>query len=104
MKKTAIPFIMLIIFEIIAITLWLTKDNNFYLCNFTYIGVSILLPGFRFDQLSGCIEKIKLILNWMIRIKNVNCLIWMISFGIKSPFLEVMNHLDMKTQQRLHMH
>lgn len=46
MKKTSIPFIMLIIFETIAITLWLTKDNIFYLCNFTYIGVSISLAIF----------------------------------------------------------
>ena len=46
MKKTSIPFIMLMIFETIAITLWLTKDNIFYLCNFTYIGVSISLAIF----------------------------------------------------------
>lgn len=46
MKKTSIPFIMLMILETIAITLWLTKDNIFYLYNFTYIGVSISLAIF----------------------------------------------------------
>jgi polyferredoxin len=39
---------MLIIFEVIAITLWLTKDNLFYLFNFNYIGVSISLGIFLF--------------------------------------------------------
>ena len=32
---------MLVIFETIAITLWLTKNNPFYLFNFSYIGISI---------------------------------------------------------------
>ena len=31
MKKYEIPFSMLAIFEIVAVTLWLTKDNIFYL-------------------------------------------------------------------------
>ena len=31
MKKYLSPIIMLIIFETVAITLWLTKDNLFYL-------------------------------------------------------------------------
>ena len=43
MKKYAMPIIMLVIFETIAITLWLTKDNPFYLFNFSYIGLSISL-------------------------------------------------------------
>ena len=43
MKKYAMPIIMLVIFETIAITLWLTKDNLFYLFNFSYIGLSISL-------------------------------------------------------------
>ena len=34
---------MLAIFEATAITLWLTKDNLFYLYNFSYIGISIAL-------------------------------------------------------------
>lgn len=37
-KKYAAPFIMLAIFETVAITLWLTMDNIFYFFNFTYIG------------------------------------------------------------------
>ena len=37
---------MLAIFEAIAVTLWLTKDNLFYLFNFSYIGISIALGLF----------------------------------------------------------
>lgn len=44
MKKDYLPsVIILCIFEAVAITLWLTKDNLFYLINFTYIGLSIAL-------------------------------------------------------------
>ena len=46
MKKYRLPVIMLLIFEIVAITLWLTKDNLFYLFNFSYIGMSISLGMF----------------------------------------------------------
>ncbi len=38
LKKYAVPFIMFAIFEAVAITLWLTLHNIFYLFNFTYIG------------------------------------------------------------------
>ena len=48
MKKYAMPVIMLVIFETVAITLWLTKDNLFYLFNFSYIGLSISLGTFLF--------------------------------------------------------
>lgn len=41
MKKYWTPIIMLIIFEAVAITLWLTKNNLFYLFNFSYIGCAI---------------------------------------------------------------
>ena len=34
MKYTA-PIVMLAVFEAIAVTLWLTKDNIFYLLNFS---------------------------------------------------------------------
>ncbi|MBQ3924600.1 MAG: 4Fe-4S ferredoxin, partial [Firmicutes bacterium] len=37
---------MLAIFETVAVTLWLTKDNIFYLFNFSYIGCSIALGMF----------------------------------------------------------
>lgn len=41
MRKYILPIIMLITFEAIAISLWLAKDNLFYLLNFSYIGLSI---------------------------------------------------------------
>ncbi len=40
-KKHKNPIFMFCIFEIIAIILWLTLHNIFYLLNFSYIGVSI---------------------------------------------------------------
>ena len=43
MKKYIAPILMFILFETVAITLWLTKDNLFYLFNFTYIGTSLSL-------------------------------------------------------------
>ncbi|MGN0598302.1 MAG: 4Fe-4S binding protein [Oscillospiraceae bacterium] len=48
MKKFIIPIALLAIFETIAILLWLTKDNIFYLFNFSYIGISIALGLFLF--------------------------------------------------------
>ena len=48
MKKYAMPVIMLAVFETVAITLWLTKGNLFYLFNFSYIGISISLGVFLF--------------------------------------------------------
>ena len=47
-KKHIIPIIMWSIFESIAIILWLSKDNLFYLFNFSYIGTSISLGIFLF--------------------------------------------------------
>ena len=43
MKKYITPLLILAVFEAVAVTLWLTKDNIFYLFNFSYIGVSIAL-------------------------------------------------------------
>ena len=48
MKKYLLPIIMLAVFETIAITLWITLDNPFYLFNFSYIGISIALGIFLF--------------------------------------------------------
>lgn len=48
MKKYMLPVAMLAIFETIAVTLWLTKDNLFYLFNFSYIGIAISLGIFLF--------------------------------------------------------
>lgn len=46
MKKYFLPLIMLAIFETIAVSLWLAKDNLFYLFNFSYIGISLALGMF----------------------------------------------------------
>ena len=40
-RKYIWSVIMLAIFETVAVTLWLTKDNLFYMFNFSYIGISI---------------------------------------------------------------
>ncbi len=48
MKKYLLPAMMLVIFETVAITLWLTTDNLFYLFNFSYIGMAIALGIFLF--------------------------------------------------------
>ena len=48
MKKYAMPVIMLAVFETVAVSLWLTKGNVFYLFNFSYIGISISLGVFLF--------------------------------------------------------
>jgi ferredoxin-type protein NapH len=45
-KNRALPLIILALFEAIAVTLWLAKDNLFYLFNFSYIGASIALGFF----------------------------------------------------------
>lgn len=45
-KKYFLPFSMLAIFETVAVTLWLTLDNIFYLLNFSYIGIAISLGIF----------------------------------------------------------
>ncbi|MBQ6520992.1 MAG: 4Fe-4S binding protein [Anaerolineaceae bacterium] len=47
-KKYLMPVVMFIVFETVAITLWLTKGNIFYLFNFSYIGCSISLGIFLF--------------------------------------------------------
>ena len=50
MKKYITPLIMLVVFETVAVTLWLTKDNLFYLFNFSYIGISISTGLYLFIQ------------------------------------------------------
>ena len=42
-RKYTFSIIMFVLFEMIAITLWLTKDNLFYLLNFSYIGTCLAL-------------------------------------------------------------
>ena len=46
MKDNRRPIIMLVVFEAIAVTLWLTKNNIFYLYNFSYIGIFVALGSF----------------------------------------------------------
>lgn len=41
LKKFLPPLVMWLLFEAIAVTLWLTLDNIFYLFNFSYIGTAI---------------------------------------------------------------
>lgn len=41
MKKYLTSIIIFIVFETVAISLWLSKDNLFYLLNFSYIGSCI---------------------------------------------------------------
>jgi ferredoxin-type protein NapH len=41
MKKYRIPILMFLIFEAVAVVLWLTLHNIFFLFNFSYIGCSI---------------------------------------------------------------
>ena len=48
MKKYAMPVVMLAVFETVAVILWLTKGNLFYLFNFSYIGISVSLGVFLF--------------------------------------------------------
>lgn len=42
-KKILLPAVLWLVFESIAVTLWLTKQNPFYLFNFTYIGTAIAI-------------------------------------------------------------
>lgn len=49
-KKHLLSIITLLIFETVAIILWLTKDNLFYLFNFSYIGLSIAFGLFLFAK------------------------------------------------------
>ena len=46
MKRYRRPILLLVIFEAIAVTLWQTKHNIFYLYNFSYIGISVALGSF----------------------------------------------------------
>lgn len=43
LKKYGIALLLLLVFETVAVTLWLTKNNIFYLINFSYIGGSVAL-------------------------------------------------------------
>lgn len=47
-KKYFLPAAMLALFEAVAVTLWLSTGNIFYLFNFSYIGLSVSLAIFLF--------------------------------------------------------
>ena len=42
-KKYLAPIVMWLIFEMIAVVLWLALDNLFYFFNFSYIGTAIAI-------------------------------------------------------------
>ena len=50
MKKLLLPAILWLIFETVAVTLWIAKQNMFYLFNFTYIGTSIAIGVLLFQS------------------------------------------------------
>lgn len=50
LKRYLPPLIMWIIFETIAVTLWLVLDNLFYLFNFSYIGTAIAVGLVLYQQ------------------------------------------------------
>ena len=54
MKKYFFPLVLLAVFEAVAVVLWLTRDNLFYLFNFSYIGVSVSLGVFLFVPGGSC--------------------------------------------------
>ena len=41
LKRFLVPVMLLIIFEIVAVVLWLAKGELFYLLNFSYIGICL---------------------------------------------------------------
>ncbi|MBR2790077.1 MAG: hypothetical protein IKD70_05605, partial [Eggerthellaceae bacterium] len=42
-KNILFPLALFLVFEAVAVVLWLTKDNLFYLFNFSYIGIALAL-------------------------------------------------------------
>ena len=50
MRKYWLPIALLAAFEAVAFVLWLTKDNIFYLLNFSYTGASIALSALLFTR------------------------------------------------------
>lgn len=49
-KKYAPSIVLFAVFEVVAVALWLAKDNLFYLFNFTYIGASVAVGVALFIQ------------------------------------------------------
>lgn len=57
MKKYRLPLLLWLVFEVIAVTLWLSLNNLFYLLNFTYIGTALAIglalyaSGFKYARM-----------------------------------------------------
>ncbi|MCR5207274.1 MAG: 4Fe-4S binding protein [Eubacterium sp.] len=49
-KKYVMPVVLFIIFEAVAVTLWLTTKNIFYLFNFSYIGLALSFGVFLYTK------------------------------------------------------
>lgn len=58
MKKYLPAALFLTVFEAIAVTLRLTKENLFYLLNFSYIGLSLALGMVLFARKSPCARRV----------------------------------------------
>ena len=64
-KKYRLPIILLAVFETVAVTLWLTLGNIFYLFNFSYIGVSVALGVFLYVRKYKHASRITQLLVWL---------------------------------------
>ena len=49
-EKSLIPLLLWLLFEGVAVILWKTKDNRFYLFNFSYIGTALAFGLFLFQR------------------------------------------------------
>src|SRR5574344_1101079 len=49
-EKSLIPLLLWLLFEGVAVILWKTKDNVFYLFNFSYIGTALAFGLFLFQR------------------------------------------------------
>lgn len=58
MKTYALPVFLWVLFETIAVTLWLTMGNLFYLLNFSYIGTCLAVGIFCYGKKIKCARHI----------------------------------------------
>lgn len=54
LRKYVPSLLLFLLFEAVAVTLWLTKDNLFYLLNFSYIEICLGLGTALFTQVLCC--------------------------------------------------
>ena len=57
-KKWLLALLFWLVFETVAVTLWLTKDNIFYLFNFSYIGSALAIGMLLFQSGHRCARRI----------------------------------------------